>query len=60
MKNQQGSKANENAQGNPTSDRVFTDTKTQKKENGISNAGGQRSDQTSTPNTEHKKQSKKS
>jgi hypothetical protein len=59
MKTQQGLKNNNNGQGQPTSDRAFTDQNERLKENGISNAGGQRSDQTSNRNTVHKPEKKK-
>jgi hypothetical protein len=50
---------NNNAQGKPTADRAFTNHNDTQKQKGISNAGGQRSDQTSgrdsTHHPEHKK-----
>ena len=54
MKEQQHVKGNANVQGNPTSDRNFSDLKEAKQERGVSNGGGQRSDQTSNKNTVHK------
>ncbi|WP_202409518.1 hypothetical protein [Hufsiella arboris] len=39
-------------QGNSTSDRAFHSTKQDKKKTGISNSGGQQSDQTSNSNTD--------
>ena len=59
MKTQQGLKNNNNGQRRSTSDRSFTDQNERLKENGISNAGGQRSDQTSSKNSIHKPEKKK-
>jgi len=52
-------KNNNNGQGKPTSDRVFTDQNERLKEQGISNSGGQRSDVTSNKNSAHKPEHKK-
>jgi hypothetical protein len=59
MKTNQGSKNNNNGQGQPTSNRAFTDQKEILKEKGISNGGGQRSDQTSSRDSAHKPEKKK-
>lgn len=53
-------KNNENKQGDTTSDRAFTDHKELQKQKGISNAGPQRSDQTSSRDSAHQPQKKKS
>ncbi|MCX2481867.1 hypothetical protein [Pedobacter sp. MR2016-24] len=55
MKNQQDSKLAANGQGNPTADRAHHDVKNDKKQQGITNAGGQRSDQTSNKDNERKR-----
>lgn len=55
MKNQQDSKNSVNGQGNPTSDRAHHDVKNDKKQQGITNGGGQRSDQTSNKDNERKR-----
>jgi len=47
------------AQGRSTSDRAHTDQNELLKEHGISNAGGQRSDQTSSRDSMHKPEKKK-
>jgi hypothetical protein len=60
MKNQQDPKNSGNMQGNPTSDRAFFDQKAAKKQAGISNGGGQRSDQTSSRDNNRKHENKKS
>lgn len=60
MKSQDGFKNNNNGQGQPTADRAFTDQNLRMKERGISNGGGQRSDQTSSKNSMHKPEHKKS
>ncbi|GAC1304991.1 MAG: hypothetical protein NVSMB24_13290 [Mucilaginibacter sp.] len=59
MKTNQGSKNNNNGQGQPTSNRAFTDQNEILKEKGISNSGGQRSDQTSSRDSAHKPEKKK-
>ena len=51
---------NNNGQGNSTADRAFNDAKESQKQKGISNAGGQRSDQTSSKDSTHKSMQKKS
>jgi hypothetical protein len=50
---------NNNGQGNSTADRAFNDAKEIQKQKGISNAGGQRSDQTSSKDSAHKPVQKK-
>lgn len=55
MKNQNSN----NGQGKSTSDRGFTSQDNRIKENGISNGGGQRSDQTSSRDSAHKPEHKK-
>lgn len=52
-------KNNPNKQGSSTADRAFTDQKENQKQKGISNAGGQRSDQTSSRDSAHKPERKK-
>ena len=52
-------KNNNNGQGQTTSDRAFTNQKENLKQKGISNAGGQRSDQTSSRDSAHKPEHKK-
>jgi hypothetical protein len=47
-------------QGKPTSDRAFSDHNAEMKQNGISNGGGQRSDQTSNRDSERKQATRKS
>ncbi len=48
-------KNNQAVQGNPTADRATQDVKQDKKIQGITNAGGQRSDQTSNKDNERKR-----
>ncbi|MDB5017813.1 MAG: hypothetical protein JWQ84_2645 [Mucilaginibacter sp.] len=55
----QNLKNNNNGQGTPTSDRAFTNQNEILKEKGISNSGGQRSDQTSSKDSAHKPEKKK-
>jgi hypothetical protein len=50
---------NNNAQGKPTADRAFTNHNDAQKQKGISNAGGQRSDQTSVKDSTHHPEHKK-
>jgi hypothetical protein len=50
---------NNNGQGNSTADRAFNDAREIQKQKGISNAGGQRSDQTSSKDSAHKPVQKK-
>jgi hypothetical protein len=45
---------NKGGQGRPTSDRAFSDHNGDMKQKGISNGGGQRSDQTSNRDNERK------
>lgn len=59
MKTQQGSKNNNSGQGQPTSNRAFTDQNEILKEKGISNSGGQPSFTTSTKDSRHKPEHKK-
>jgi hypothetical protein len=58
MKPQQGSK-NTNGQGQPTSNRAFTNQNEILKEKGISNSGGQPSFTTSSKDSRHKPEHKK-
>lgn len=60
MKTQQNIKGNGGRQGRPTSDRAFTDHKEEIKQKGISNGGGQRSDQTSNRDNERKYETRSS
>ncbi len=55
MKNVSTPKNNPTVQGGPKADRAMHNIKLDKKENGISNAGGQRSDQTSNKDNERKR-----
>lgn len=55
MKNVSNPKNNPQVQGNTTADRAHHDVKIDKKQNGISNAGGQRSDQTSNKDNQRKR-----
>ena len=59
MKTQQGSKNNNNGQGQSTSNKAFTNQNERLKENGISNAGGQPSFTTSSKDSAHKPEKKK-
>ncbi|MDB5115928.1 MAG: hypothetical protein JWQ79_1420 [Mucilaginibacter sp.] len=52
-------KNNNNGQGSSTADRAFTNQNEKLKEKGISNAGGQRSFQTSSKDSAHKPEKKK-
>ncbi len=52
-------KNNNHLQGNSTADRAFTDQRENLKSKGISNAGGQRSFQTSSKDSMHDPQKKK-
>ena len=45
-------------QGNPTSDRIHHSVKDDKKQQGITNGGGQRSDQTSNKDNARKREQK--
>lgn len=51
-------KNDNNNQGTPTSDRNFSNQNDRLKEQGISNGGGQRSDQTSSRDSAHKPERK--
>jgi hypothetical protein len=51
----QDSKNGMREQGNPTSDRAHHDVKNDKKQQGITNGGGQRSDQTSNKDNQRKR-----
>ena len=55
MKNVSTPKNNPHVQGGTIADRANHDVKAAKKQNGISNAGGQRSDQTSNKDNERKR-----
>jgi phage terminase large subunit len=52
-------KNNNNGQGGTTADRAFTNQNEKLKERGISNAGGQRSFQTSSKDSMHKPERRK-
>ncbi len=54
MKKEQDPIQNTPQQGHPTSDRAHHNAKDDKKQQGISNAGGQRSDQTSNKDNARK------
>jgi hypothetical protein len=56
MKNNQDLKHTGSPQGNPTSDRAFYNAKDDKKQTGITNGGGQRSDQTSNSDNARKRE----
>ena len=51
-------KNNQQGQGSTTADRAFNDAKEAQKQKGVSNAGGQRSDQTSSKDSAHQPQKK--
>ena len=53
-------KNNNNGQGSSTADRAFNDQKENQKQKGISNAGGQKSFQTSSKDSMHHPEKKKS
>lgn len=55
MKNKQDSMHNASEQGRPTSDRMYHNAKEDKKQQGITNGGGQRSDQTSNKDNQRKR-----
>ncbi|WP_205314200.1 hypothetical protein [Pedobacter namyangjuensis] len=55
MKNVNIPKNNANVQGSSIADRANHDVKVDKKQNGITNAGGQRSDQTSNKDNVRKR-----
>lgn len=52
-------KNNNNGQGSTTADRAFNDQNEKLKERGISNAGGQRSFQTSSKDSAHRPERRK-
>ncbi|MEQ7799622.1 hypothetical protein ABDJ41_07380 [Pedobacter sp. ASV1-7] len=56
MKNQPHQKSTGNDQGKPTSDRFFHNPKQDKKQQGVSNSGGHRSDQTSNKDNQRKRE----
>ncbi|WP_421941501.1 hypothetical protein [Pedobacter sp.] len=58
MKNVSMPKNNPTVQGNSIADRANHDLKTDKKQNGITNGGGQRSDQTSNKDNARKREPK--
>lgn len=58
MKNNQDLKHTGNLQGTPISDRAFHNAKDDKKQIGITNGGGQRSDQTSNKDNARKREKK--
>lgn len=58
MKKEANPRNSGNAQGNPTSDRSYHSVKDDKKQQGITNGGGQRSDQTSNKDNERKRENK--
>jgi len=58
MKNRSKPKNNPTVQGSSIADRANHDIKTDKKQNGITNGGGQRSDQTSNKDNERKRERK--
>jgi hypothetical protein len=59
MKTQQDVKRSGNTQGQSTADRAFNKQREDQKQQGISNAGGQRSSQTSSKDSMHKPGHKK-
>lgn len=56
MNKEQNPKNMSQDQGHPTSDRAHHDVKTDKKMQGITNGGGQRSDQTSNKDNARKRE----
>ena len=58
MKNQSFQKQVPPEQGRPTSDRVHHSVKDDKKQQGITNGGGQRSDQTSNKDNQRKRENR--
>lgn len=56
MKNQPNQKNAANEQGRPTSDRMHHSVKSDKKQQGITNGGGQRSNQTSNRDNQRKRE----
>ena len=59
MKNVNLPKNNPTTQGSPIADRSHHEVKVDKKMNGITNGGGQRSDQTSNKDNTRKQENKK-
>ncbi|WP_198139762.1 hypothetical protein [Pedobacter sp. BAL39] len=55
MNKEQNAKHAGTMQGSPTSDRAYHNVKNDKKQQGITNGGGQRSDQTSNKDNERKR-----
>lgn len=55
MNKEQHPKNSGTSQGNPTSDRIHHNVKDDKKKVGITNGGGQRSDQTSNKDNDRKR-----
>lgn len=60
MKTQPNVNNSGNMQGTSTADRNFANQREEQKAKGISNAGGQRSNQTSSKDSAHKPEHKKS
>ncbi|WP_316840204.1 hypothetical protein [Pedobacter gandavensis] len=58
MNKEQHPKKSTSNQGNPTSDRAHHSVKDDKKQTGITNGGGQRSDQTSNKDNTRKRTNK--
>jgi len=56
MKNRQDPGHPGSEQGRPTSDRIYHNAKEDKKQQGITNGGGQRSDQTSNRDNQRKRE----
>ncbi|WP_285060508.1 hypothetical protein [Pedobacter ginsengisoli] len=56
MKNRQDARHTSSEQGKPTSDRMYHSAKDDKKQQGITNGGGQRSDQTSNKDNQRKRE----
>ncbi len=59
MMKAQDARNNDNGQGRSTSDRAFMDQKNEMKQRGVSNGGGQRSDQTSNRDNDRKHENKR-
>ncbi|GGH04372.1 hypothetical protein [Mucilaginibacter phyllosphaerae] len=58
MKAQEFKNNTSGGQGSPTADREFNDAREAQKQKGISNGGGQRSDQTSNKDNSRKRENK--
>lgn len=56
MKNKQNIRHTGSEQGKPTSDRMYHNIKDDKKQQEITNGGGQRSDQTSNKDNQRKRE----